>query len=252
VHSFTLLSSRAGRKLPGSVWKPPDEAPLPPACSAPGRSPAPRGSGGTQLGGTQLLGTQASPSPFPEPWLCCHRTTALPWKMSTRCPAAAAAAWPTPAPWDPPSSPAKPRGPPTGKPIPPSSPPRGAGEAPAAAARTWPRSLAEVRGAMGFNAFSVVAKFKTLYRQLAFLYLGEALQRCILLPWIIKQKLSDNEALGSQQLLSEWEPGCRRPAPAAAALSAPRRRAAIGTGLPLSLPVPRRECASPRPAKNGR
>lgn len=100
---------------------------------------------------------------------------------------------------------------------------------------------------MGFNTFFVVAKFKTLYRQFTFLYLGKALQRCILLPWIIKQKLCDNEALGSPLLASEREPGRRGPAPAAAGLSAPRRRAAIGTGLPLSLPLisPSR-CESPR------
>lgn len=86
---------------------------------------------------------------------------------------------------------------------------------------------------MGFNTFFVVAKFKTLYHRFTFLYLGKALQRCILLPWIIKQKLSDNEAL----LLSEREPGHRRSAPTAVGLSAPCRHAAIGTGLPLSLPV---------------
>ena len=104
-------------------------------------------------------------------------------------------------------------------------------------ARTRPRSPAEAQGTMGFNTFFVVTKFKTLYHRFTFLYLGKALQRCILLPWVIKQKLSDNEALGSPQLLSEREPGRRRPAPAAAGLSAPCRHAAIGTGLPLSLPV---------------
>lgn len=52
---------------------------------------------------------------------------------------------------------------------------------------------------MGFSTFFVGAKFKTLYHRFTFLYLGKALQRCILLPWIIKQKkLSDNEALGSR------------------------------------------------------
>lgn len=87
---------------------------------------------------------------------------------------------------------------------------------------------------MSFNTFFVGAKFKTLYHQFTFLYLGKALQRCILLPWVIKQKLADNEALGSPLQLAEREHGRRRPAPAAAGLSAPRRCAAIGPGLPPS------------------
>lgn len=161
----------------------------------------------------------------------------LPWKMSA-CPPNA---WPAPAPWD--------------APIPqqglgsfllgslPPAPPAQERLRPQPLAQPRPRSPAEAGGTKGFNTFFVVAKFKTLYHRFTFLYLGKALQRCILLPWVIKQKLSDNEAL----LLSEREPGRRRPPPAAAGLSAPRRHAAIGPGLPLSLPViSRSPCESSR------
>lgn len=54
--------------------------------------------------------------------------------------------------------------------------------------RIWPRSLVEAWRTMGFHTFFVGAKFKTLYHRFTLLYLGKALQRCILLPWIIKQE----------------------------------------------------------------
>lgn len=179
-----------------------------------------------------------SPSPFPKLWLCCCWKIASPRKMSACGPAATVNTWPTPAPWDlqiPQQSPVSFQ---LGSRSLPSTVP-GAQEQhrPQPAAQMRPRSSVEAQGTIGFNMFFVVAKFKTLYHRFTFLYLGKVLQRCILLPWIIKQKLSDNEPLGSPQLLLEWEPGHRRPAPAAAGLSAPCRHAAIGTGLPLSLPV---------------
>lgn len=94
--------------------------------------------------------------------------------------------------------------------------------------------MVEAWGTMGFGKFFVVTKFKTLLSPNYIPLSGQSPPRCILLPWVIKQKLSDNEALGSPLLLLERERGRWSPAPAAAGLSAPAAALLSGQAASIS------------------